>query len=231
MISRQLGWFAMAAAVVGIGFAIPIYTMANELSNPGFELPDASEGDVNTISGWNMFNDPNLSWVTQTTPAHSGLQSLKMFGPWDVWGGVGGTQAFPAAIGDVWAAEIWSRNDRSDPMGAGNFAAMKIEFLDHMSGPAGGSWLADINVFEIIVANEFSPQDTWECFSLISAPAPADTSYAQYVLVEVQGDPISGGSVFLDDGNFYRIPEPGTLGLVVSGFLLVVKVALLRRRF
>ncbi|HUW19133.1 MAG TPA: PEP-CTERM sorting domain-containing protein [Sedimentisphaerales bacterium] len=199
---------------------------ANLLADPGFESPDASGGDLNWVDGWLSFGDPSFSLVTQTQ-AESGLQSLKMFGPWVIGEGVGLLQTFAASEGQTWVAEVSSFNSGSDPMGTGNFCAMKIEFLDAGYGPVGGSWLAGINVFEVWVADEYSPLDTWRRFGVGTAPAPTGTAFANYVLLEVQGydgsDPWvpSGGSVFLDNACF--IPEPTTLAILGFGVLGVLR--------
>ncbi len=182
----------------------------NLLANPGFETPDATAGDVNTLTGWNAFGWDQLHWITRQTPppSHSGSQCLKLFGPWDQYGGVGATQIFPAKPGQTWIANIWSFNSSSDPMQNNNFCAMKVEFQDINHGPAGGAWLAGVNVFEDRLADATTPLDSWTLHGLGTAPAPAGTAYANFVIVEVQmGNPISGGSVFLDDAFFNEACE------------------------
>ncbi|HOW71408.1 MAG TPA: EF-hand domain-containing protein [Phycisphaerae bacterium] len=175
----------------------------NLLANPGFETPIGL--DAQPVAQWTEFGDPSTRWVTQRVTPYSGGQVLKMFGPWDIWGGTGVTQVFAAAEGQTWIARVYARNDSSDPMGVGNFCVMKIEFLDAVMGPVGGTWLAGVNVYEVWVADEATPRDEWLGFGLGTAPAPAGTAFAQLVLVEVQGPPVDGGSVFLDDAFFSQL--------------------------
>ncbi len=190
----------LPGVLLGLLLPVSLVFAGNRLANPGFESPSASGGDVNVIHGWNKFGDPNTSWLTWQVPPHGGSQCLKMYGPWDQYGGTGMTQIFPAGPGETWIASIWSMNYSTDRMQNNNFCVMKIEFQDTGHGPAGGTWLAGVNVFEERLADANTPLDVWTLHGLGTAPAPPGTAYVNFVLVEVQmGDPISGGSVFLDD--------------------------------
>jgi hypothetical protein len=195
----------------------------NLLVNPGFEEDDASQADLPFVTGWSLFNEPQLSWVTQQPPGgHEGLQSLKLYGPWNLWGGVGASQMLPASEGETWQAEVWAINSSEDPMGLGNVCFLKIEFRDANGDPADPTnvppdppqWLAGINVFEILVLDENTELDVWNLYGLGTAPAPAETASATIVLVEVQGDDgsdpwtPSGGSAFLDDAYFASAMDP-----------------------
>ncbi len=204
---------------------IPCVASANLLTNPGFEnqVLDGwgSEYDQDWAEGWLSLGDPSLSWVTNTFQ-ESGLQSLKMFGPWDPFGAVGVKQTLSATEGQIWIAEVSSLNSSSDPLGVGNFSVMKIEFTDLNEDPVGGEgWSLGYNLFEVLVADEFSPLDNWQLASLETAPAPADTVFANYVLLKVQGVYSTGGSVFLDNAS--SIPEPATFLLLGLGGLLLRK--------
>ncbi|MBP7933719.1 MAG: hypothetical protein KA354_03630 [Phycisphaerae bacterium] len=212
---------AMFALLSPVGSAVA----ANLLANPGFEAPDAAAGDQTGVTGWNEFGEPWTRWVTRGVPANSGLQSLKMFGPWSQWAGTGMTQAFPAAEGQLWEAGVYSRNDSIDAMQGANFCVMKVEFYDASGAPAGGGWATGVNLFEVRVADALSPLNTWQYFTTGPITAPAGTAVAQYVLVEVQGnDPVTGGSVFLDDASFGIVPEPASFSL-----LALASLAFLRR--
>lgn len=181
----------------------------NMLVNPGFEDPPATAGDVpDAAAGWLAFGDPYTRWVTRQVPPQSGSQCLKLFGPWDQWGGTGMTQTFPAAPGQTWIAEIWSLNHSGDAMQAGNFCVIKILFLGaDGENPPGGAWLAGINLFEQRVADSTQTLDVWQFYGVGTAPAPEGTAFVQFLVVEVQGNnPPLGGSVFLDDAVLRMLP-------------------------
>jgi hypothetical protein len=197
------GVMLMAALLL---LPVPLASAGNMLANPGFEEPDATAGDVNTLTGWNAFGWDQLHWITRQVASHGGSQCLKMFGPWDQYGGVGATQVFPAVPGQTWIAQTWSMNYSGDAMQNNNFCVMKIEFQDASHALVGGTSLAGFNVFEERLADASTPQDVWTLHGLGTAPAPAGTVFVNFVIVEVQmGDPISGGSVFLDDAYLSEI--------------------------
>lgn len=184
---------------------------ANVLSNPGFESPDASGGDVPGTADWATFNDV---FTNATVTPHSGSQVLKAFGPFVAGGGAGAVQGgFTANPGEEWGASAYFRNDSSDPIGAGNFAVVKVEFLD-----AGNNI---VGVGESAQFDSSSALDTWTLLSG-QAIAPAGTVSAQIVLVHVQEDPISGGSIFWDDASLAIIPEPASLALLGLGGLTLL---------
>ncbi len=203
---------------IAIIAAAAIAPMASaSLVNGGFEADDASGGDVYGATGWSPFNDV----FTTETVARTGSNSLKAFGPFFNGGGAGATQAVPAAAGQTWVLEGYSRNDSSDPIGTGNFAVAKIEFLDAGFGPAGGSFALGVNVFEVPIGDEASPLDSWEFFGLGTAPAPAGTAFANVVIVHVQLDPITGGGIFVDD--LTLVPAPASAMIAGLGGLTLVR--------
>ncbi len=203
-------------------FLLPAFALAvsapgamaqNVLTNPGFEADDASGGDVPGASGWGQFND---AFTSSAFTANSGSQVLKVFGPFAEGGGAGVFQSSAASAGELWGVNAYLRNDSADPIGAGNFAVVKLEFLDAGSSVIGFSESAQFD--------ENAPQDVWTLLGT-SAVAPAGTTAAQIVLVHVQGSPISGGSVLFDDASLAIVPEPATVALLGLGGL-----ALLGRR-
>jgi hypothetical protein len=183
------------------------------LLNAGFESPNASGGDVYGSSNWFAFND---AYTTASVPAHSGTQSLKIFGPFFQGGGAGVVQpGFAASEGDLWEARAYLRNDSTDPMQGSNFAVVKLEFLNASNAVIGFAESPQFNAAT-------STPNLWTLQSA-QGTAPAGTTSAQIVLVHVQlNNPVTGGSVFFDDASFGIVPEPSgvaLLGLAGIGLL------------
>jgi hypothetical protein len=177
------------------------------LINPGFELPNASGGDVYASANWSAFND---AYTTANVSPNSGTQALKIFGPFFQFGGAGVVQGgFAAAPGQTWQASAFLRNDSADAIQGSNFAVVKIEFLN-----AGN---AVVGAFESPHFTAANPQNVWTPEAVLGT-APANTVSAQIVLVHVQlNNPVTGGSVFFDDAAFDQvIPEPGSMAAVVG---------------
>ena len=186
------------------------------LINPGFESPNASSGDQYGSANWGAFND---AYTTANVTPHSGLQALKIFGPFFQFGGAGVVQGgFAASPGQTWEANAYLRNDSADPIQGSNFAVVKIEFLD------GGN--AVIGSAESPHFTAAAPLNTWT-FEDVQATAPANTVNAQIVLVHVQlNSPVTGGSVFFDDASFGLVPEPAS----ATALSLLAGLGLLRRK-
>jgi hypothetical protein len=204
----------VVAALGVIGLGVSAAKAQNVLANPGFESPDASAGDQPGSTSWNAFNS---AFTTRSVTPHSGLQTLKVFGPFFVGGGAGVTQGgFAAAPGQGWTASAFLRDDSSDPMQGSNFAQVQLQFLN-----SANSVLTTISSPNFTIAN---PINTWVP-ETASGIAPAGTTSAQIVLVHVQlNSPVTGGSVFFDDASL-SVPEPASLGLLALGVPM-----LLRRR-
>lgn len=204
----------VSAAVIGLGTA----GASAQLLNPGFEMPDASAGDVPGSANWSSFNFV----FTTSTVARTGNQSLKTFGPFAQFGGSGAVQAVPAAPGQTWVAECWALNASFDPIDNVDFGVLKIEFLNAGFGLVAGG-IAGVDVFESNQINGSTPMDVWTLLGVGTAPAPAGTAYANIVLVKVDLDGAQGGSIFWDDVT--ATPTPGSLALLGLGGL-----GLMRRR-
>ena len=195
---RNSAWTCIAA--VSALLLGGTYGNANaQLLNPGFELPDASGGDVPGTASWNTFNQV----FTTASFFRSGDQSLKTYGPFVQGGGTGGTQALPAAPGETWVGEIYALNSSADPIDNVDFGVYKIEFRN-ASGQLAAGGLFGVDIFESNQINASTPQDTWTLLGVGTAPAPAGTVFAQAVLVKVDMDGAQGGSIFWDDARLQR---------------------------
>ena len=186
----------------------------NVLANAGFEAGDTSGGDLAGADGWFSFND---AFTTSSVSANTGTQAFKAFGPFTDGGGAGvGQDGFAAAEGQVWEAAAFLRNDASDPIGEGNFGVVLLQFLDD-----SGSVIATFDSPEVEAGD---PGDVW-LRRAAQGVAPIGTVEVQILLLHVQLDPITGGSVFFDDASLIRIPEPAS-----GVFLLTGLITLMRRR-
>ncbi|MEZ5065984.1 MAG: hypothetical protein R3B81_14720 [bacterium] len=187
---------AALAAILSLGTA---GSALAQLSNGGFESPDASGGDVGGTADWNSFNNV----FTTAAVSHSGTQSLKTFGPFAPGGGSGCTQLLPAAPGETWVGEVYALNASFDPIDAVDFGVYKIEFLDASFNLAAGG-VFGVDVFESNQINGTTPLDTWTLLGVGSAPAPANTAWVNAVIVKVDLDGANGGSIFWDDATMSR---------------------------
>jgi hypothetical protein len=207
--------FASAAFLV-VGSALPA---SAALVNPGFELDDASAGDVNPTTGWGSGFNANF---TSNDFAHTGTQSLKVFGPFFQFGGAGTTQAQPAVPGVSYTASGFIFSPSNDAINGTNFAVVKVEFLDLSNNVIGAAESPQFNLS--------SGLDTWVSRSATGV-APLGTVNAQIVLVHVQlNNPVSGGAVFFDDTDLAITPIPEPTGVAVAGFAGASLLAARRRR-
>ena len=175
----------------------------NLLTNPSFESPNASGGDVPGSTGWGSFN---FAFTTTSVTPHSGTQTMKTFGPFFQFGGSGVVQGgFAASPGQTWDANAFLRNDTSDPLQGANFATVQLQFLDAASNV--------LTTFESPHLTAASPTNTW-INEDAQGIAPPNTVTAQIVLVHVQlNNPVTGGSAFFDDASL-SVPEPASAAAV-----------------
>ncbi len=192
---------------VGLAFSLTGYGAAraqNLIVNSDFDADDASSGDVPVAfpGEWSSFNN---AFVTQDVPAFSGLQSLKMYGPFELGGGSGAFQVHPATAGETYEARMQIRVDSTDLLGAGNWGFFQIYFYPTADGSGTHSTLTE----SPFIFNDNHPIDVWTEHSM-SAAAPAGTQSIKLQLLHIQGDPtwfgrpavenpIDGGAIFFDD--------------------------------
>jgi hypothetical protein len=119
-----------------------------------------------------------------------------------------------ALPGQTWVAEIYALNSSADPIDNVDFGVIKIEFLDAGLNLAAGG-VAGVDIFESPQINASTPQDQWTLLGVGTAPAPANTAYANFVIVKVDVDGGQGGSLFWDDA-VLRIDS--TVGVEESTF-------------
>ena len=183
------------------GFIFDFTTVAT-LSNGGFELPDASGGDVPGAGApWNSFNSNfttsnlrnNIPPGTFYSPdAHSGTQLLKQFGT-----DAGSFQDLPASEGETWEASAWAQSWAGDPNN--NTGLLQIFFRDANDNnlcPGGPFDPCDQAVFDTT-----QPVDTWvQLTASAVAPAGTTTVRIQLILVPDANTP-ANGSLFWDDAS------------------------------
>jgi hypothetical protein len=219
----------------GAGIFIALFSVgaqANMLSDPSFETPDASGGDVGACTGgangaWSFFN---CNFVTSNTrnnnppgtfyspDAHSGVQLLKQFGT-----DAGSFQDTAASEGESWEVSAWAQSWAGDPNN--NVGLLQIFFRDattNLCDPGGFDACAQA------VFDTSQPIDTWVQLTA-SAIAPAGTTIARIQLILVpDSDTPAGGALFWDDASLTQVPVPAAVWLFGSGLLGLVGVA--RRR-
>jgi len=177
----------------------------NLLTNGGFELPDASGGDIYCSTDWTCFNPgnftnntagPGFGPVSHETP---GSQSLKQYG---VDGGA--YQEVAVTPGETYTASAWAMNWQGDPLN--NLGILQLTFRD-----AGGNQIG--SAFENFVdsvddgTNIYLPvQDGADISDWIevtaSGVAPAGAVSARLLLLHVLIPPAPGsGTVRWDDAS------------------------------
>jgi hypothetical protein len=219
----------------GAGIFVALFAVsaqANVLTDPSFETPDASGGDVGgcaggALGGWSYFN---CNFVTSNTrnntppgafyspDAKSGVQLLKQFGT-----DAGSFQDTAASAGEAWEVSAWAQSWAGDPNN--NTGLLQLFFRDattNLCDPGG------FNPCAQVVFDTSQPIDTWVQLTT-SAVAPAGTTIAriQLILVPDANTP-AGGALFWDDASLTQVPVPAAVWLFGSGLLGLVGVA--RRR-
>jgi len=201
---------------MSIAFTNSADAQANLLSDPSFELPDASDGDVGGCAGnaWDCFNSnyissndfrPGGSFANPT--AHSGTQVLKQF-----FIDAGYFQDAAANPGDTVDASVYAMNWNGDNFN--NVFLLQIFALDsggnNISGggefdpvsqvvaaPPAISASADYVLYGTDGGNDFD----WTQM-MVSAVMPAGTAATRIQLIHILVESTPDyGAIFLDDAS------------------------------
>ena len=205
-------YIAAFAAISGMATA----SFANVLVNPSFEDTPAPMGDVAGAAGWSGFN---AFFTSRATAPNSGLQEIKVFGPFEANGGAGLLQnGFAATPGQSYTASAFAKNASTDALTSGDFAFVQLAFFNAAGGGVGTP-TASPNITDL------SPQDVYIPL-VATAIAPADAATMQILLIKIQIAPIGGGAVFFDDASLditpAAVPEPASIAaLSLAGVGLV----------
>jgi len=188
------------------------------LTNPGFEEPDASDGDIACSFSWDCFNssftNSNLFDDGNGGPAaYLGTQILKQFG-----NDGGAFQDVTAIPGQPYTASAWAQNWSGDPLN--RLVILQLFFYD-----SDGVQIADNETFGTPINppggqnQTYLPPDTWVELS-IERFSPEKTATARIQVIHLgedtnqTGNP--GGSVFWDNMSLTgpgSSPEPPPAGV------------------
>src|SRR5689334_5555715 len=211
---RECAFGLAGAAMIGLAAA----SASAALTNPGFETPDASAGDVFATvgnSGWNGFN---AAFITTTTK-HTGNQSLKTFGAPG-----GAFQDFDTTPGTTWTGTVFGENLSTDPMTGTQAGFINIEWHSGTAANPG----PQISFVSTKVVDSTSAFDTW-FQGTVTDTAPVGGTVARLVLLSgpFNGSGNGGGATFFDDATFNAVPEPASMAVLGLG---AIGLAARRRR-
>ncbi len=200
----------LPAALVSAALLAPFGAAQNLLTNPDFEAG---------LTGWTSFGN---AFAESANPPEidplSGTGEVKMFGNFSGGFDVSGIfQQFPAAQGDSFTIDAWSRMWSGDTIPgngppADNWVVMKMAFFDGGGTEIGGA--------EGVILDGNSPTDTWIDNPEVTGTAPAGTTSVQCLILYLQPGN-DGGAAHIDDVSFTAnapLPPPTGNLLANPGF-------------
>ncbi len=192
--------FVLAGALLA-----PASFAQNLLTNPGFE---------SGLAGWSTFGNAFAEPANPpSVDPRTGSQLVKMFGNFSGGFDVSGIyQAFPAAPGDEFTIDAWSRHWSGDALAGGgapadNWVVMKIAFFGGGGTEIGGS--------EGTILDGTSPTDTWIDNAEVTGIAPAGTVSVQCLILYLQPGN-AGGAALIDDVSFTATSQPPSGNLLAN---------------
>lgn len=225
---------------IGTGVAIALLASnayANILTNPNFDVDNATAGDVFGATGWTAFgggtfttdgtNGPGAFPACCSPVADTPDNSFKVFG------NSGAFQSFAATAGDSFVGSGVGLNFGSDPLLNVSTLRLQIGFFDASGLPAGtaagGNVALGFNLFESNLIDVNTPLDVWTAMGVGTAPAPDNTAEVRFIVL---GLAASGGAGFFDTTSFdpVVIPVPAAVWLFGSGLIGLVGVARHRKQ-
>ena len=221
---KFLALIAVVAMLLGANQAA-----ANQLVNGGFEADAVVDAaPVGGASGWTTFGNANTA-SANLDPVRSGIGSLQLAGA----GGFtvpGGSQTFSASPGEIWDFQGFMLTENALPSDA-TFGLLKIVWSDGVNdlppgtiniGQSGPP--ANPGVESLPFLNSASTLNAWQ-FTQAQGVAPPGTTQVSFFALFVDQ---SGGTVYFDDLQAVRIPEPASIALM--GLAVFSGAALVRRR-
>lgn len=213
-LSKCLGAVAMLAMVV----VTCQMSLANQLTDPGFEDPNAYVNNGVFFGEWEPFdNGGNTSSIHDTTMPRNGTghANLSIMGDDNSFAGV--FQSIVANPGEEYSGGFWHKNPNTAQLGVNT--EVRIEWHD-----AGGGEIGRVE------NNSNFPGQDYEWVPVAGiAPAGAVEARLVYAIATFGGEQDGGGSstgtIFLDDAEL--IPEPASLALLAMAGLGIASV---RRR-
>ncbi|MGE0145499.1 MAG: hypothetical protein AB7I19_05455 [Planctomycetota bacterium] len=187
---------ALAATLLASALLGDLAVSQNLLTNPNF--------DSGGLAGWGSFGNAfsQAAAAPQFVP-RSNPNLVSMFGNFSGGFNVSGIfQSFPAAPGQTFTLDCWSRHFSGDALsGVGlpndNWVVMKIAFFNAAN--------TEIGFAEGVVLDGRSPVDVWIDNAPIMGTAPAGTTSVQALVLYLQ-PAFAGGAAHIDDVVFLGPP-------------------------
>jgi hypothetical protein len=204
------------ACVAMFTLGMATVSMANMLVDPGAE---AQTVGVTGYGGWTLFN----GGVFANGPALSGAWSINLTG--GGWAVPGAYQQFAASAGQQFTFSGFGLTPTPLLFPPANnpgfpWTGLQISFFN-----AGGT---DIGTVETGGAGAYAtaaskievgePAGVWTPLT-VTATAPVGTATIQVFAITLDSNPTTG---YFDDLDLQLVPEPGTIGLVLTGLLGLV---------
>jgi hypothetical protein len=201
---------------------------ANLITNPGFDVDDASTADVFGATGWSAFGGGTFT----VNPANGGNSPVanSLDNSFKTFSVSGASQSFAATVGETYVASAVGQNFSGDPLLNVSSILIQIAYFDAGGLPAGtaagGNTAPGFNLFDSNVIDAMSPQDVWTALGVGTAPAPDNTAEVRMIVLALAG---SGGAGFFDDASLELAPVPVPAAVWLFGSALGL-LGFVRRR-
>jgi hypothetical protein len=206
----------------GVSVALACLAIFTLASVPAMALTDGSF-EAPGIPAWTTFNSAlQLAAGGMASGApQNGNFVLQAYGPFvSNWDASGAYQQVAASPGQTWTVSGYAMNPTGDPLQAGglSFGTLQLAWVDSAN--------AIISTIDSAHIGQGQSLGVWTLLSATGV-APAGTVGMRAYALHVNSPANESGSIYFD--NLSAVPEPGTVGLVLTGLLGLAAVGWKKR--